>query len=210
MLLRRATLIGSALLLSGGLAGCATQTAAPVQVTRFSLGQPIAPGRVSVEPADKMQADSLEFQGYASAVEAELGRIGFQVVPNVPNSELVAAVTVFRGSRQGFQDRQGSGVSIGLGGGGAFGGGRRGGGGVGLGGGVSFPVGKRRTSEVALTELSVQLKRRSEGTVVWEGRARIEQQGREATIDPTTTVRRLATALFTGFPGESGRTITVK
>ena len=75
---------------------------------------------------------------------------------------------------------------------------------------MSFPVGKRRTSEIVLTELSVQLKRRSEGTVVWEGRARIEQQGREATIDSTTTVRRLATALFTGFPGESGRTITVK
>ncbi len=210
MLFRRAILIGSALALSGGLAGCATQGVAPVQVTRFHLGQPIAPGRVSVEPADKGQAESLEFQTYAQAVEGELGRLGFQVVPNVPNSELVAAVTVFRGSRQGFQDRQGSGLSIGLGGGGVFGGGRRGGGGLGLGGGVSFPVGKGRTREIVLTELSVQLKRRSEGTVVWEGRARTEQQGAAAGADSAATVRRLAGVLFAGFPGESGRTITVK
>ncbi|WP_156680000.1 DUF4136 domain-containing protein [Sphingomonas profundi] len=208
MLLRRAILIGSALVLSGGLAGCATNTTPPVQVTRFHLGQPIAPGRVSVEPADRNQAESLEFETYAAAVSAELSRIGFQVVPNVPNSDLVAAVTVFRGARSGPVG-QGSGVSVGLGGGGLFGGGRRGGGGVGLGGGVSFPIGKGRTKEIVLTELSVQLKRRSEGTVVWEGRARTEQAG-TAAADSPATVRRLAGILFAGFPGESGRTITVK
>ncbi len=202
MLFRRAILIGTAL----ALAGCASQQTPPVQVTRFHLGQPIAPGRVSVEPADRLQSDSLEFKGYAGAVEAELGRLGFQVVPNVPNSELVAAVTVFRGSREGFAQR--SPVSIGIGGGGFSGG--RGGGGIGLGGGVSFPIGKAKSNEIVLTELAVQLKRRSEGTVIWEGRARTEQRLSASAADSTGTVRRLATALFTGFPGESGRTVDVK
>jgi hypothetical protein len=205
MLFRRAILIGIAL----ALAGCATQTP-PVQVTRFHLGQPIAPGRVSVEPADKNQADSLEFGTYAAAVEAELGRVGFQVVPNVPNSELVAAVTVFRDSRDGLVQGSGSGVSIGLGGGGFGGGGRRGGGGIGLGGGVSFPIGKSKPNVVMLTELGVQIKRRSEGTVIWEGRARAEERMTGNAADSTATVRRLASALFSNFPGESGKTVTVK
>ncbi|TVV69941.1 DUF4136 domain-containing protein [Sphingomonas solaris] len=201
MLFRRAILIGSAL----AVAGCTTAGQAPVQVTRFHLGAPVATGRVSVEPADKVQAESLEFQSYARAVEGELGRIGFQVVPNVPNSELVAAVTVFRGSRETAPAQ--SPFSVGLGGG-TFGGGR--GGGIGLGGGVSFPIGKGRSREVVLTELSVQLKRRSEGTVIWEGRARTEQRLSGNAADSTATVARLANALFAGFPGESGRTITVK
>ncbi len=203
MLFRRAILIGTAL----ALAGCTTAGPAPVQVTRFHLGQPLASGRVSVEPADPTQASSMEFQGYARAVEAEMGRIGFQIVPTVANSELVAAVTVFRGSREAGVQGGGSGVSVGLGGGG-FSGGRRGGG-IGLGGGVSFPIGKRRPNYIDMTELSIQLKRRSEGTVIWEGRARTEQRAK-TNEDSTQTVARLASALFAGFPGESGRTIVVK
>lgn len=201
MLFRRAILIGTAL----ALAGCTTAGPAPVQVTRFHLGQPLAQGRVTVEPADRAQAQGMEYQSYARAVEAEIARAGFQVVENLPTSELVAAITVFRGSRDAGAG-QGSGVSVGLGGG-SFGGGR--GGGVGLGGGVSFPIGKGRNRQIELTELAVQLKRRSEGTVIWEGRARTEQRAGPNT-DSTQTVARLANALFAGFPGESGRTVTVK
>lgn len=201
MLLRRAILIGTAL----ALAGCTTAGPGPVQVTRFHLGQPATSGRVSVEPADRVQAESLEFRGYARVVEAEIARLGFQVVENVPNSELVAAVTVFRGSRDGGSGG-GSGLSVGLGGG-TFSGGR--GGGVGLGGGVSFPIGSRKANRIELTELSVQLKRRSEGTVVWEGRARTEQRA-GPNVDSARTVARLASALFAGYPGESGRTVVVK
>lgn len=202
MLLRRAILLGTAL----ALAGCTTAQQAPVQVTRFHLGQPVATGRVSVEPADRAQAESLEFQGYARAIEGELARIGFQVVEKVPYSELVAAITVFRGSRETAPQQ--SPFSVGLGGG-TFSGGRRGGG-VGLGGGVSFPIGKAKSRQVELTELAVQLKRRSEGTVIWEGRARTEQRVSGTGGDATDTVARLASALFAGFPGESGRTVTVK
>ena len=52
--------------------------------------------------------------------------------------------------------------------------------------------------------LSVRIKRRSDGTIFWEGRA----------MDPSGTgsmeAAMLASALFRDFPGESGRTIRVR
>ncbi|MES2987460.1 MAG: hypothetical protein V4808_06120 [Pseudomonadota bacterium] len=94
-------------------------------------------------------------------------------------------------------------VSIGLGGG-SYGGGRRGGG-VGVGGGVSFGIGGN-TREIYVSELSVQLRRRSDNSTIWEGKALTESVGDQ----PAETAARLARALFKGFPGESGVTITVR
>lgn len=182
------------------LAGCATPVP-PSQVTRFHLGQPIARGEVAVEPLDPAARGSLEFRDYADAVSAELARAGFRLAPGLAKSELVAVIDVIRGSREGMPQR--SPISIGIGGG-SFGGG------IGVGGGVSFPIGKPRSNELVLTELAVQLKRRSDGAVVWEGRARSEARAGTPYADPGMMVRKLAAALFAGFPGESGRTITVK
>ncbi len=56
---------------------------------------------------------------------------------------------VARGTREGLAQQQRSGLSIGLGG--STGGYRSG---VGLGGAVSFPVGKARSNDVALTMTS--------------------------------------------------------
>lgn len=196
MSFRRVAFLGCSL----ALAGCAAQVP-QTQVTRFHLGQPIAPGDVAIEPRDPAAINSLEFKTYADVVGAELARIGFRLAPGVARSELVALVDVMRGSREDIAAR--SPFSIGIGGG-TFG--RN----VGVGGGVTFPVGKPRSREVVMTELAVQLKRRSEGTVIWEGRARTEARGDTPYADPDAAVRKLAAALFTGFPGESGRTITVK
>lgn len=182
------------------LAGCAAQVP-PVQVTRFHLDQPMARGEVVVEPRDRSQTDSLEFQSQAAIIRAELQRTGFTPVANSARSELVALVEVIRGSREDVTRR--SGLSIGLGGG-TFGGG------VGLGGGVTLPIGRGRGREIVATELSVQLKRRSDGTVIWEGRAQTEAPGGTPYATPDAALTKLAQALFTGFPGQSGRTITVK
>ena len=80
---------------------------------------------------------------------------------------------------------------------------------MGLGGGISFPIGRARPLEEVAATLSVKIDTRA-GAGVWEGRA----QGREVRHvgegDATATAGRLAHALFTGFPGESGRTIEVK
>ncbi|SFS12109.1 DUF4136 domain-containing protein [Sphingomonas jatrophae] len=189
-----------------GLVAACTTSAPQTQVTRFHLGQPIARGQVAVEPLNPAVGGSLEYNLFEGAVSRELARAGFNVAPGVPQSELVAVVSVNRNFRE--EQRQGSGVSVGLGGGG-FSGGRRGGG-IGLGGGVSFPIGGGRGREVTATELAVQLKRRSDGTVIWEGRAQTQAASNKPESAPDATAARLANALFAGFPGESGRTISVK
>jgi len=182
------------------IAGCAAPTP-PVQVTRFHLGDPIARGEIAVEPRDRTQQQSLEFGRYAAIVRAELERAGFTAAADLARSEQVAVIDVRRGSREEIARR--SGVSIGLGGG-TFGSG------VGVGGGVTIPIGRGRSREVVLTELFVQLKRRSDGTISWEGRAQTEARDGTAYAAPEAAVTKLAQALFSGFPGESGRTITVK
>ena len=78
-------------------------------------------------------------------------------------------------------------------------------GGSGVGGGVSFGLGGNRDRLSVGTQLSVQLKRRSNQTIMWEGRARGEASER----DSGGLAQRLAAALFRDFPGESGRTISV-
>ncbi len=201
-LFAKALLIGSAL----ALVGCASQIPES-RVTRFHLGQPIAPGQVAVEPRDPSMAKELEFQAYARIVEGELRRLNFAPAPDLARSELVAVVDVSRSWRPTGRS-SGSSMSIGIGGG--SGGGWHGGSSVGLGGAVSFPIGKQKEQMDVLTRLSVQLKRRSDSTVIWEGRA--ESVARDGTpyANPEASIAKLAQAMFEGFPGRSGEIITVK
>jgi hypothetical protein len=182
-----------------GLAGC--QTAPTAQVTRFHMGAPVARGQIAVEPLLPADRDSLEAQSYASIIGAELAKLGFTEAPGLAQSEQVAAFSVERGTRDG--PPRSSPIRIGIGGGSYGWSG-------GVGGGVSFPVGKARNSTIAGTRLLVQIKRRSDGTVVWEGRGETAARLGTPAADGQTQVRKLAAAMFAGFPGESGRTITVK
>jgi hypothetical protein len=179
------------------LAGCAT--APQTRVTRFHLNQPIAPGDIAVEPQDGAERSSPEFQTYANIVGAELARLGFREAPGLAKSEQVAVVQV---DRAFFDGPPRSSFSIGLGGGsyGYHGG---------VGGGVSVPIAGRPTQNVA-TKLTVMIKRRSDASTIWEGRAETAQRFGTAGSQPADTVTKLAAAMFKGFPGESGRTITVK
>src|SRR5262249_25608179 len=153
------------------LAGCASQVP-PIDTTRFHLGQPLARGDIIVEPRDPTMANSLEFRDQAQAVSAELARLGYNLAPRIAKSGLVAVADMTQAVRQ-ERTGSGSGVAIGVGGGS----GGYHGGGVGVGGSVSFPIGQSGSRSLVLTELSVQIKRRSEGTVIWEGRARTEARG---------------------------------
>ena len=200
--MRKALIAGMAGALT--LAGCAT--APQTQVTRFHLGQPIATGQIAVEPLMAADRGSPEFRTYATIVGSQLARVGFTEAPGLTASEQVAVVAVDRGTREAMARR--SPVSIGIGGG--FGSGGYRGGGVGLGGGISFPIGKPRSNEIIMTRLVVQIKRRSEGTVIWEGRAETAAPLSSPDAQPVAAVQRLATALFKDFPGQSGRTISVK
>lgn len=189
-----------AALLAGG---CTTTTRnAPVDVTRYHIGTLTERTTVSVEPMTGAAQISPEFQMYADAVGTELERLGFVQSRSEMASGYIAAVSFTRVSRGAYREQPP--VSIGLGG---VSGGRRSG--VGLGGGVSFGIGGK-TREVYGSELSVQLRRRSDNTTVWEGRAVTESVSGKPGSDPREQATRLAYALFRDFPGESGVTTTVK
>jgi hypothetical protein len=189
------------------LAGCATTyRTAPVDVTRYHLGQPMERTTIAIEPltgADIVMGP--EFQVYADAVAAELARLGYVQSTSSMPSAYIGVVSFRRGPRGTIREQ--SPVSIGLGGGG-FSGGRRGGG-VGLGGGLNFGLGGK-TRNVVGTELWVQLRRRSDNSTIWEGRAITESVSGTKGSDPRDQAVRLSRALFRDFPGESGVTTTVK
>jgi len=184
------------------LAGCATTgPLPPTQVLRYHLGEPIARGTVSVEPLTGGAPASLEFKTYAAAVEGELLKAGYSLPAPGTTPQFVASVGFTRSEQAGPPKR--SAFSIGIGGG-SFSGGRRGG--VGLGGGVGFPVGGGGASTVLVSELSVTIKRRVDQSPIWEGHA----QGVADIKTADDQAAKLAQALFTGFPGQSGRTIEVR
>ena len=179
----------------------AATAAAPVRVTRFHLDQPIPPQPVAVQAAIGSDPESLEQQRFAGAVANELAAIGFARETPDATAPLLAAVSFQRTTREEVAARPP--VSIGLGGGGY-------GGSFGGGASVGFGVGKRQTRTFYTTELKVQLRRRSNGEVVWEGRAQMEANAKSKEGQPGYAADKLARALFKGFPGESGRSITVK
>ena len=197
------------LLAALGAAACTTETGGSggyggrgfAEVTRFHLGQPIARSTIAVEAANPALTNTPEYRTYEDIVARQLTRLGWTVVTTVGQSEQVAIVSVQQDMRQGPPRR--SPVSIGIGGG-------TGGWHSGVGGGVAFGVGGGGPRAVAFTGLEVRLKRRSDGSVIWEGRGQAQLPARSPAAQPAAMVERLADALFRDFPGESGRTITIR
>ena len=191
------------------LAGCSTTGTGPTQVTRFHLAQPIAPGSFSVEstpmmgPGSPVAPDSIELNTYSDTVAGELTHLGFTRAQGPGNSELTVSVAVDRGTRPD-PNSGGSSISFGIGGA-SFGRHSAFGGDV----GTTVPLSHNQRFIVG-TRMQVQIKRRSDGTAIWEGRAITEAKGQSPDASPQAAVAKLAHALFTGFPGESGATITVR
>ena len=183
----------------GGLALAGCTTGPSTQVTRFHLNQPIAPGQITIEPMMGADRGSPEFQTYANIVGTQLAKIGFTEAPGLAKSEQVAVIQV---DRAFFDGPPRSSFSIGIGGGsyGWHGG---------AGGGVGTTFAGKPTQNVA-TRLIVQIKRRSDGTTIWEGRGETTARFGRPEAQPTAAVERLAAGMFQGFPGISGRTISVK
>jgi hypothetical protein len=174
------------LLLALPLAACAStqggRASAGPEVTRSHLGQPIARAQIAVEAFDAADANMPEFRSYAAAVAAELTRLGWTVVNTVGQSEQVALVDVEQGTRASLQTgRVAAGMSAAAGAPGAI-----------------------------ATRLEVRIKRRSDGTVFWEGRSMMDTTGGASATDRSAIVQNLARSLFQDFPGESGRTISAR
>jgi hypothetical protein len=191
------------------LAGCDTTGGGPVQVTRFHLAQ-VAPGSFAVQttpaggPGSPVAPDSLELQTYSDIVAGELTHYGFTRAADPANAELAVSAMVDRGTRPDPRP-SGAAVSFGIGGA-SFGRHSAVGGDV----GTTVPIGQNHERFIVGTRMMVQIKRRSDGSVIWEGRAMTEAKGQSADASPQAAISKLAHALFVGFPGESGRTITVK
>lgn len=199
---RKGLVLASALAFAA-LGGCAAAIA-PVEVTRFHAGGPaVQSGGILVEPATGLNGDSIEFRTYAGAVSQELQRVGFTdesgkqtLVP----SEYVAIMGYSRDVRSALAAR--SPVSVGVGGStGSYGSG------VGLGIGINL---SGKPKDVVTTQLSVQIRRRADNVVMWEGRAVTEAKDGSPAAQPGLAASKLAAALFGGYPGTSGETITVK
>lgn len=175
------------------LAGCAA-TIPPAQVTRFHLNQPIAPGSFTLEPGIM----ELEASSYRAAVSGELQRLGFREVAD--GTRYLVSVGSNRDEREAAPRR--SPVTIGIGGGtGGYGGG------VGL--GASFGIGGNKSRIDVVTRITVRIVERASGSTIWEGRAETVAPLNAPAAQPGLAAQKLASALFRGFPGESGRTISV-
>lgn len=187
------------------LAGCATQRTA--EVTRFHLGQPIPADTIALVPVYGSEAFNLEYRTYADALARELATVGFRPVGTGDRPAYEAVLKVEQTTQPSARPRSQSRVSFGFGLGG--GGGYRGGVGGGVGIGTSVPVGRARENLVRVNFLSLQIKRKSDSTIVWEGRAteRVEESDRGSGL--ADAVPSLAHALLAGFPGAAGQTIRV-
>lgn len=181
------------------LSACAST--ADADVTRFHLGQPVARTSIAVTAQQTGAAGSLEVRAYADAVAAQLAALGFKPVDAVAQADLSGVVEFRQDVRTGGS--RGSGFSVGLGGGTS-------GRGIGIGGGVTIPIGKAKPSDIAVSTLSLQIKRRADGSVIWEGRAVSETLSSSPSASPGTIAPKLAAALLSGFPGPSGQTVRVK
>ncbi|WP_337848369.1 DUF4136 domain-containing protein [Sphingomonas sp.] len=186
---------------AAALAGCSTTMggSAPIDVTRYHLSQPIPTGTVAVQPAAAGPAGP-EAQLYVDAVAATMTAMGFTAAPESATADYLASVDFRRTDRGQVRTRPP--LTIGVGGGSY-------GGGVGVGVGTSVGIGSK-TRTVYASELAVQLRRRGDNTVIWEGKAMTETLGAADGTQPADTAAKLADALFKGFPGQSGITITVK
>jgi hypothetical protein len=165
-----------------------------VEVTRFHIlappASPLAGSSIMVAAAS-----SLQFGALAAAANAELAKAGFKLAAGGQPADHVARISL-TGSSEVVRKR--SPISIGIGGG-------TGGWNGGIGGGVTFPVGGgTRTVTAAL--MTLQIRRASDGSAVWEGRASTIAPS----IDPISAAPVLLQALLKGFPGPSGQSVTVK
>ena len=157
-----------------------------LEVTRFHLGGVVASGEVVLEPRFSGAQTPPNYAASAVAVANELRRLGF-TPGDRPGSEFIATVDVATGTPLQLQARAPARADA----------------------APTTPVTPGVAASTAnQAQLSVQLKRRSDGSIVWEGRAR--EPIAVGTAVPSATVSRLAAAMFRDFPGESGRTTRVR
>lgn len=182
------------------LAGCATAVP-PVEVTRFhspALAS-LAPG-ASYRFADTEPASSGvgEIASYRLAVDRELQRLGFVAAKGDGAAPLLVRLTMTRSEHTAAGT---SPVSVGVGGStGSYGSG------LGIGLGINLGGGPRKWTDLSL---EVRIDDAATKSALWEGRALSSVPSKAPAAQSSLAAAKLAGALFKGFPGESGRTISI-
>lgn len=182
------------------LAGCTQKVVTPVSVTRFVGAQPaqLGQGTIAVRAAPGEPGGTLEFAQWEQAVTLELAELGYQVVSGPAPQVAEVRVERFTGERGA---RRGP-VNVGVGGStGSYGSGV----GVGIGLDLSGPP-----PEVTGNQLGVVIRDNASGQALWEGRAEFSASANSDYASAQAAARKMAGALFAGFPGQSGETIEVK
>ncbi len=183
------------------LAACAGTTP-QANVVSFHGTQPMSRGTIALVPQNPADADTLSFRVHADSVAAELRRNGYTVVSGPAQAQYVAIIGIEQQARAAAP-RQ-SGLTIGVGGGFSSGN-------VGIGSSVQVPVGgQQQSGGLIATTLTVRINSTSGGAPVWEGRATKEAPAGTPAADTSSAVPLLATALFSDFPGPSGKMRSVR
>jgi len=180
--------------------------AAPVEVTRFHTPESLTTlGRsaVAVIAVPGTDPASLETRVWLQAVEAELAALRFGTA-TAGAADAIAEVRVEREVQRTADDtgRQRGPVSIGVGG-------STGGWNSGVGLGLGFNLGGGQKARIH-TRLVVVIRSRATGLSLWEGRVENVEREKSKAASVDVAAPRLAHALFSGFPGTSAATITVK
>lgn len=208
--MRKAILVAAAFA-TLSLSACVVPTG-PVEVTRFNKvaeGVSYGAGTYVIELADadddapadglaERDADALFLSPYSAAVRREMQRVGYKAKTGT-DADYVTQIRV-KINNKIISGR--SPVSVGVGGGT---GGYRSGVGVGL--GINLGGGPKAR---VVTSLAVRIRKKSDNSVVWEGKAVQEAGKGTPAAQPGIAASKLAEALFSNFPGENGETITVK
>jgi Domain of unknown function (DUF4136) len=184
------------------LSACTTTPTA--EVTRFHLGQPMPSDTIRVVPSPDQAAPGaavpLEFRSYAAVVARDLAAHGFRPVETGPTAYL-AVLSIQQTTQAGIP--QASPFRIGIGGGTATGN-------VGIGGGFNVPIGAPRNTDVRVNVLALRIRRQSDDSAVWEGRAVQQIPASAQASNLSAALPALSGALFREFPGVSGKTVIVK
>ncbi|MWV26914.1 DUF4136 domain-containing protein [Aurantiacibacter rhizosphaerae] len=183
------------------LPACATPAyVSPVDVTRFVGDAPafLGQGTIQIVPAAGLEAESIEYGIYRDAVRLELEEMGYRVV--MVNGSQTAQLGIDQyvldeGNRRGP-------VGVGVGGStGTYG--------SGLGVGIGFNLGGKPSERIA-REMVVSIRQAGGDQNLWEGRATMTVTANSDYAADAAAAPRLADALFSGFPGTSGETISVE
>lgn len=200
----RSVAIGITAALASMAAACVSP-AGPVEAVRFvspDRAAELGRGPIRVVAGEGMDPASLEFRSYAAAIERELERVGYQVLPvgaGASRDVQTAMIRIARGVIAPAGPERNP-VSVGVGGG-------TGGFGSGVGVGIGINLGGAPKERIS-TELFANI-RSGDDVVLWEGRAMVEAKAGTPMAETQLNSAKLAEGLFTGFPGKSGATIRV-